>query len=430
LFDNDGVHVYAVREIATYLRELLDSSPALGDVWVAGECSNVSRPSSGHVYFTLKDPNAQLRAVFFSQRFNVRARTANLVENGHALLAHGRISLYEPRGDLQLIVDFVQPEGAGALQAEFDRLKSKLAEEGLFEPDRKRPLPAMPRRIGVVTSPSGAVFHDICQVLRRRWPLAAVVLAPTPVQGSDAVPGIIGGMEAMNDVGDIDVMIIARGGGSIEELWAFNDEAVARAIFASGVPVVSAIGHETDYTIADYVADARAPTPSAAAEIVAPDRLDMQIRLGVAAGTMDSAVRGLLRAADTGIRDSRHMLEGRAPSVTAPRQRVDELTRRGLDTARLVQSEAVHGVGNCVWRLKSLDPYATLERGYAIVQHNGAVVSSIRTVGPGKPIDIRVRDGSFAAVSGSGRPVARGRRRRREVAEAQAPLFTMPEDRV
>ena len=183
MFDNGRVHVYAVREIASYLRELLDSSPVLGDVWVAGECSNVSRPSSGHVYFTLKDPNAQLKAVFFSQRFNVRARTAHLVENGHAILAHGRVSLYEPRGDLQLIVDYVQPEGAGALQAEFERLRTALGEEGLFEESRKRPLPAMPRRIGVVTSASGAVFHDICHVLERRWPLAEVVLAPTPAPG-------------------------------------------------------------------------------------------------------------------------------------------------------------------------------------------------------------------------------------------------------
>ena len=190
--------------------------------------------------------------------------------------------MYEQRGELQLIVDFVQPEGAGALQAEYERLYAQLDEEGLFDPARKRPLPRYPRRIGVVTSESGAVFHDICDVLARRWPLAEVVLSPTPVQGPDAIRGIIGALDQLNDRGDIDVIIAGRGGGSIEELWAFNEELVARAIFRSVVPVVSAVGHETDTTIADFVADRRAPTPSAAAEIVSPDRIEMLARLAVA----------------------------------------------------------------------------------------------------------------------------------------------------
>ena len=286
------MHVYAVREITSYLRELFESNPHLGDIWIAGEVSNVSRPSSGHVYFTLKDGDAQLRAVFFARRMAPSSATSRLLENGHAVVAHGRIALYEQRGDLQLIVDFVQPEGAGALQAEFERLKARLEEEGLFDESRKRALPRFPRRIGVVTSESGAVFHDICHVLERRWPLAEIVLAPTPVQGPDAVAGIVGGIEQLCRHGGIDVIIVGRGGGSLEELWAFNDELVARAIFASAVPVISAVGHETDYTIADFVADRRAPTPSAAAEIVAPERLDVSVRLGIAAGTMESILRG------------------------------------------------------------------------------------------------------------------------------------------
>jgi exodeoxyribonuclease VII large subunit len=192
LFENAGVQVYAVHEVTSYLRELFESNTHLGDIWIAGECSNVSRPASGHVYFTLKDGDSQLRAAFFQRRGGPASTTSRLVENGHAVVAHGRISIYEQRGELQFYVDFVQPEGVGALQAEYERLKARLEQEGLFDESRKRPLPRYPRRIGVVTSESGAVFHDICHVLERRWPLAAIVLAPTPVQGPDAVPGIIG----------------------------------------------------------------------------------------------------------------------------------------------------------------------------------------------------------------------------------------------
>lgn len=422
------MHVYAVREIASYLRELLESSPVLGDVWIAGEVSNVSRPSSGHVYFTLKDENAQLKAVFFSQRYNVRARTAHLIENGHAVLAHGRIGLYEARGDLQLIVDFVQPEGAGALQAEFDRLREQLADEGLFEPSRKRPLPALPRRIGIVTSASGAVFHDICQILRRRWPIAEIVLAPTPVQGPEAVAGIVAGIQALEAQRDIATIIVARGGGSIEELWAFNDEAVARAIFACSRPVISAVGHETDYTIADYVADVRAPTPSAAAELVAPDRMELQVRLGLAAGYMATALDGMLRSHTRAVASHIDSIERRAPNTANHRQRVDDLFRRAQFVVEERRREAQHAVGGFVWRLKSVSPFATLERGYAIVQRAGTVVTSVSGMKPGDGFDVRVSDGTFRAVVGSGRTEAKVRAKRR-IPEAQAPLFSIPEDR-
>jgi exodeoxyribonuclease VII large subunit len=422
------VQVYAVREISAYLREMLDTDPRLGDVWVAGECSNVSRPQSGHVYFTLKDPAAQLRAVFFAPRINVRARTSHLVENGHAVLAHGRVTLYEPRGELQLIVDYVQPEGAGALQAEFERLKEKLGAEGLFEEARKRPLHPMPRRIGVVTSPAGAVFHDICRVLERRWPLAEVVLAPAQVQGPGAVAGIIGGLEALNALGDIDAIILARGGGSVEELWAFNDETLARAIFASETPVVSAIGHETDFTIADFVADRRAPTPSVAAEIASPSRADIEARLRLAAGRLDALVSRQLAGDRTGVAQASRQLEWRAPDIAGFRQRVVDQARRSLAATEERQTRAAHAVGNFVWRLKSLDPYATLERGYAIVQGRAGVVSSVGAVKAGDAIDVRVRDGAFGAVVGGGAQAPK-RRARRGVPEAQAPLFSMPVER-
>lgn len=424
MFDNGAVHVYAVREISAYLRELLDSSPVLADVWVSGECSNVSRPSSGHVYFTLKDANAQLKCVFFA---NPRAKTSQLVENGNAVLAHGRIGLYEIKGDLQLIVDYVQPEGEGALQAEFERLKAQLGEEGLFDPGRKRQLPSMPARIGVVTSPSGAVFHDICRVLERRWPLAAVVLAPAPVQGPDAVAGIVGGLDALNALRDIDIIIVARGGGSLEELWAFNDEHVARAIFGSAAPVISAVGHETDFTIADYVADLRAPTPSVAAEIVAPDQAQLLTGIRSSTGALDSLVRSLVTRDRTAVSQSMHALDRRVPDIQATRQRIEGLVRRSLAIAERTHRDAEHGVGACVWRLKSLDPFATLDRGYAIVQKGGAVVSNVGSVKPGDALDVRVQDGVFEATVGGRGPTPR--RRARKVSDAQAPLFTMPEER-
>ena len=421
------MHVYAVREVTSYLRELLESNTHLGDIWIAGECSNVSRPASGHVYFTLKDAESQLRAAFFARRGGPASTTSRLVENGQAIAAHGRISLYEARGELQFYVDFVQREGVGALQAEFERLKARLEQEGLFDESRKRELPRYPRRIGVVTSESGAVFHDICHVLERRWPLAEIVLAPTPVQGPDAVPGIIGALEQLNRRGDIDVIIAGRGGGSIEELWAFNDELVARAIFGSGVPIVSAVGHETDVTIADFVADRRAPTPSAAAEIVAPDRIELRVRLGVAAGAMDAVLRERINIDRSALQDRVRLLERRAPDVNRERQRVDELARRAQATADREHRELVQKVGGCVWRLKALDPFATLDRGYAIVQRGATVVSSVAAARPGDAIDVRVKDGTFGAQVGGGAP--RRKKLKRAVPDAQAPLFTMPEER-
>ncbi len=422
------MHVYAVHEITTYLREMLESSPVLTNVWIAGEVSNVSRPASGHVYFTLKDGTSQLRSAYFASRAPTRPSTAALVQNGRAIVAQGRVSLYEQRGELQFYVDFVQPEGVGALQMEFERLKMRLEEEGLFNDSRKRPLPRFPRRIGVVTSESGAVFHDICRVLERRWPLAEIVLSPTPVQGADAVAGVIGAIEQLNALGDIDVIIAGRGGGSIEELWCFNDELVARAIFASIVPIISAVGHETDTTIADFVADCRAPTPSAAAEIVAPDRAEIHARLRGAATAMDAGIRQEIAARRSDLQSSVHLLERRTPDIDRLRQTIDDVSRRGLAAAEKVHSTAVHAVGNFVWRLKSLDPFATLDRGYAVVQSGDSVISSVGATKPGQALGVRVKDGAFGVHVDGGAAVQR-RRPKRSVLDAQAPLFTMPEER-
>ena len=251
---------YTVSQVTSEIKELLESNPFLADLWIEGEISNLSIASSGHAYFNLKDQHAVLQAVMFRNR-----RGIEVLANGASVAAHGRVSFYEPRGTLNISVDVVAPQGLGELALELERLKQKLAAEGLFDPARKRPLPTFPQVIGVVTSPTGAVFHDIQNVLARRYPLAKLVLSPTMVQGGRAKESIAEALQRLDEEGDCDVIIVARGGGSLEDLWAFNEEVVARAIYACQTPVVSGVGHETDETVADYVADVRAPTPSAAA---------------------------------------------------------------------------------------------------------------------------------------------------------------------
>ena len=262
-----GRNVFTVSRLNREVRLLLEKG--LGVVWVEGELSNFSAPSSGHWYFSLKDRDAQLRCAMFRLK---NAALGFTPKAGQQVLARGRISLYAPRGDYQLIVEHLEEAGVGALKREFERLKVKLAAEGLFALERKRSLPKFPRRIGVVTSPSGAAIRDVLHILRRRFPPASVLIYPTPVQGAASVPAIVEALETASARAECDVLIVARGGGSIEDLWSFNDERVARAIAASSIPVVSGIGHEIDFTIADFVADARAPTPSGAAELVVPDR--------------------------------------------------------------------------------------------------------------------------------------------------------------
>ena len=273
------MRILTVSQAVSYLRELLESDLVLGDVWISGEVSGPRTQPSGHTYFVLKDASTQLRSVLFRAAQLRQRRLVDYLTQGSQVIVHGRLTVYEARGELQIVVDFVQPAGVGLHHAQYERLRLQLEEEGLFDAARKRPLPLFPRRIGVVTSPAGAVFHDICNILRRRWPLAEVVLAPTPVQGQEAPIGVVTAIESLNLLGDVDVIIVARGGGSVEELWAFNEEPVARAVFGSLVPIVSAVGHETDYTICDYVADLRAPTPSAAAELVAPDWLQVAAQI-------------------------------------------------------------------------------------------------------------------------------------------------------
>ncbi|MDA0269898.1 MAG: exodeoxyribonuclease VII large subunit [Chloroflexi bacterium] len=390
--------VRSVWQVARYLRETLDGDPRLRDIWVAGEISNLTLASSGHAYFTIKDEASQLRCAFFRSQ---NVGQVHRLQSGASLIVHGAISIYEPRGELQMIVDFVQPAGVGALQAEFERRRAGYAEEGLFDPARKRPLPRFPRRIGVVTSAQGAAFHDIQTVLERRWPLATIVFAPALVQGDQAAEAVAGGIRALNALPEDrrpDVLIVGRGGGSAEDLWAFNEDAVVRAIFGSALPVVSAVGHETDITLADLVADLRAPTPSAAAETVAPDR--GEVLRSVRSLLNGNAVRVTRQVAVARQQVDRGLLrmERRLPEAASLHRHVATLADRMRHDVLRRSGEAREQTIGVAARLRTLSPLATLERGYALVaDEDGRPVASASEVQSRDLLGVTWRDGTRRA---------------------------------
>ena len=384
--------VYSVSQITRYLKDSLEADFFLNDLWMRGEVSNLTRSAAGHFYFTLKDSASQVRCVMFRP-----AHGGEHLAEGGAVIAHGRVSLYEVRGDLQLIADLAQPEGVGELHLELERLKVKLETEGLFQVSRKRPLPVFPKRIGVATSPTGAVWHDIQNIIRRRYPLVELAFAPTPVQGDAAAGGIVDAFDALNAEDDIDLVILARGGGSLEDLWPFNEETVARAIYASRAPVISAVGHETDFTIADMVADCRAPTPSAAAELAAPDRDELMERVESRQRSIFQWVSGDLSDRSRDLDQTSWRLQRYAPDIPSWRQRVDDLSQsnaRALDSYLTMRGERI---GALDMRLASLNPASVLARGYAVVQRQDTLepVTSVEQVSPGDDLDITVAGGSF-----------------------------------
>ena len=386
--------VYGVSQVTRYLKDSLERDSLLGDLWVSGEVSNLSQSGAGHLYFTLKDATNSLRCVMFRP-----AQGGDLLSSGAAVLAHGRISFYEVRGDLQFYVDIVQPEGVGELHLKLEQLKLKLESEGLFEPSRKRSLPTFPQCIGVVTSPTGAVFHDIQNVLSRRYPLVELLLAPTPVQGDGAVAGIVEAFQVLDEEDDIDLVILARGGGSLEDLWPFNEEAVARAIYASRAPVISGVGHETDSTIADMVADVRAPTPSVAAELAVPDREQLADRLLAFEQSMVNTVSRHFSDVSEELRVLCTRLQTRAPDLVTLRLRIDDMLRSSsayLGQYLGLRQERLKGLE---MRLTALSPGGVLGRGYAIVQRQetGDVVRKAGEVSPGDAIGVTVSDGRFEA---------------------------------
>ncbi|MBN1262143.1 MAG: exodeoxyribonuclease VII large subunit [Anaerolineae bacterium] len=389
---------YSVSEVTARIRALLERESYLQNLWVAGEVSNFSRASSGHLYFTLKDSGAQLGCVVW--RTQVQG-LGYAPRSGDRVVVHGRIGLYEAGGRYQLYVDVVQPAGLGTLYQEYERLKAKLEAEGLFAAGRKRPLPQFPRRIGVATSPTAAALRDVLNVLRRRFPLVDVLLSPTLVQGDAAPSRIVRALAALNARDDVDVILLVRGGGSLEDLWAFNDERVARAVAASRLPVISGVGHETDFSLADFAADLRAPTPSAAAELATPDQERLREQVHQLRARLERA--GDLRLSDA--RQRWAQLE-RALAYVSPqarlsnaRQRVDDLNARAEASLAHCLAAAVQRLQSATARLAALNPEAVLRRGYAIVRdrETGGIVGSVVETRPGQLLRIQFRDGSIPA---------------------------------
>jgi exodeoxyribonuclease VII large subunit len=399
-----------VSQLNRQVKTLLEKG--LGRLWVEGEISNIAKPASGHIYFSLKDDSAQIRAAFFRQR--QRGPTIGL-KNGDQVLAFGRVSLYEPRGDYQLIVEQIEPAGEGALKRQFEVLKKMLAAEGLFDEDRKQPLPDLPARIGVITSPSGAAIRDILSVLGRRFPSIPVVVYPAAVQG-DAAPGeLIAALQSAIDRNECDVLIMGRGGGSLEDLWAFNDEKLARAMATCPIPLVSAVGHEVDFTIADFVADVRAPTPSGAAELIVPDREDWLrsinslaariARLGQRtvedrAQTLDWLARRLLQTSpeQTLLRQhdrlsnmQRRLLSAMRQGVAAQRPALTNLWQRLQRGGPEAIATPRHRLQLAMRGLHAVSPLATLDRGYAIVEDVDSRKVLMRAADAEVGTDIRAR---------------------------------------
>ncbi len=387
--------VVSVSELSLYLKELLERNDILQNIWVHGEISNYKVYGSGHCYFTLKEGEAQLSCVFFKQS---RLRSsAPPLHDGMAVAVNGRIAFYERDGKLQFYVDAVKLLGEGVLFQRFEQLKAQLAAEGLFDIERKRPLPAQPTIIGIVTSPQAAALRDMLRVLRTRYPLAQVILSPSLVQGAEAPASIAAALDLLNEHGEADVVIVGRGGGSIEELWAFNEEIVARAIARSRIPVISGVGHETDFTIADFVADHRASTPTAAATAAVPDiedwRIDvrekqqmlydlMEERLFILGEELERTQRDLQRASPLRLIDTR-------------RQQLDDTIERLQGRMRYtlsLQRERIRGIA---LQLHSLSPLLTIARGYAVVRRDSdqIIVTSVQQALPGDTLTIQVQDG-------------------------------------
>jgi exodeoxyribonuclease VII large subunit len=431
-----GVRILGVSEATRAIATLVRSDENLRDLWVEGEVGRVTISTAGHAYFSLKDEKAQLQCVWFRDD---RLRSAFQPQTGLRIVAHGRIDLYEPQGTLQLYVESIQPSGVGDLAIRFEQLKARLAEEGLFDSARKRGLPSRPATVAVVTSPTGAVWKDVCNVLARRWPLVRVMLVACRVQGDGAPQSIVAALRRIDRYRELlgaagraseapAVTIVARGGGSLEDLWSFNDETVVRAIVAHSIPVVAGIGHEADVTLSDFAADVRAPTPSAAAELVVPDRAEFAGSLARGADRMHGAAARLLAGAAREVDGERRALDRLHPAarLAAGRERAGDLldratraTRARIGDARrredrlavslpqLVASRVARargGLDAAAAALVVLGPGATLERGYAIVRRadDGSIVRDPVEAPAGAALSIRVARGEFPATAGEG----------------------------
>ena len=388
--------IYKVHEITQILQGILQSEPILQDLWLEGEVSNLARPTSGHVYFTLKDNSSQIKCAIFKR---AASRLRFPMQNGDAVLVNGRLSIYDARSEYQIIGERVVPAGVGELQLAFERLKEQLAAEGLFDPAHKKPLPKFPQKIGLITSATGAAIRDILRMLQKRYPAVEVLLFPTLVQGEEAAAEIAHAVKRLNRLSGIDFLIVGRGGGSIEDLWAFNEEVVARAIFASHIPIVSAVGHETDTTIADLVADHRAPTPSAAVENIVPDQEELHLQL---AGIRSNLVRSITGRIDF-IQAKLENIQSRIPAthridaINRLRQVIDQLDSRGQRAAGQQLNGKRRTWQVAATQLDALSPLATLARGYSICKDSsGKTVTDVSQVRAGEEVDVRLSRGRLA----------------------------------
>lgn len=384
-----------VSRVNNYIKRLLDSKSILADLWVRGEISNYKRHSSGHIYLTLKDEKSILKAVMF------RYASSGLTfepSDGMKVIARGRVAVYEAGGTYQLYIDEMIPDGVGTLYLEFERLKKQLAAEGLFDEDKKQPIPRYPEKIGVVTAPTGAAVRDIINVATRRFPIAEIIIYPALVQGAGAKESIVKAISYFNLTNSVDTIIVGRGGGSIEDLWAFNEECVARAIFSSKIPVISAVGHETDFTIADYVADLRAPTPSAAAEICVPSADEISRFISICSARMHTAVGARI----DGLRRRINHLEPRSPQdkINEMNQRLDMDVHRIENAYKLILSDKTGMLGELAGRLNTLSPLQTLTRGYSIpFDDDGRILRTKEDFPAGKEFTLKLRDGDVDCIT-------------------------------
>jgi exodeoxyribonuclease VII large subunit len=393
--------IYSVTGLTSYISLLLERDGILRDLWVSGEVSNASRnDASGHWYFTLKDAKASLACVMWR---SVASKQSTLPRDGHSFRLRGKISVYAPKGSYQLVVEEVQAiSGLGDLHAQLERLKAQLAAEGLFDQARKRPLPPRPARIGIVTSPEAAALQDVLNVLSRRYPLAQVILSPSSVQGEAAPPQIVRALQRLNQANACEVILLVRGGGSLEDLWCFNDERVVRAIAASAIPIISGVGHEIDFTLADLAADLRAPTPSAAAEQAAPDMSELYGALAYQAERLGRALRQAVHGRAEALRQAQRALERQAPRrrLATARQQVDELSERLASATRRRLAWQRERLQARAERLQAASPLNILARGYAILtdETGRRVYSRAAELRPGQRLRLRLADGQRRAT--------------------------------
>lgn len=397
--DLDASSVISVSGLGLYLKELLDTNDILQNIWVHGEVSNCKTYPSGHCYFTLKEGDAQIPCVFF--KYSRMRSSAPELRNGMAIAVNGRVAFYERDGKVQFYAESVKLIGEGALFQRFEQLKTRLAAEGLFDAERKRPLPSQPAMIGIVTSLQAAALRDMVRVLRTRYPLAQVVLSPALVQGAEAPASIAAALDLLNEHGEVDVILVGRGGGSIEELWAFNEEVVARAIARSRIPVISGVGHETDFTIADFVADHRASTPTAAATAAVPDIETWRMEVTEKQELLSTLMRERLYDLNDQLEQVQHDLQRVSPltMINGRRQQLDEATGRlqtHMQHSISLRNERLRGLA---LQLHSLSPLLTIARGYAVVrrEEDQSIISSVQQVQSGDQLTIQVQDGRILA---------------------------------